>query len=270
MTPPDGTTFCAYEIHEPRDMPIRPAPTEREWMDRFDRRFPYRCLPLVMANQAGWIIPSPTRFTVRWNGGPRKQDLRLWFPKGSRENRIVSHFGGGVLTITIPYLFRTPQGINLWVKGPTNWIKDAIHPLEGIVETDWSVASFTMNWKMTRPGVSVRFQDGEPICMIVPVPRELAERLKPCREPLDNDQELAAAYRAWSRSRDAFNRALARMDDEAIRRGWQKDYVLGRDLQGNRFEHHQTRLHLGEFTRRSPTPLRTPDTSDLGEHGQRL
>ena len=48
---------------------------------------------------------------------------------------MKSHFGEAVLTFSLPYLFRTPRGVNLWVKGPSNWIKDGIQPLEGIVET---------------------------------------------------------------------------------------------------------------------------------------
>lgn len=54
---------------------------------------------------------------------------------------VVSHFGAGVVTFTVPYLFRTPPSYNLHVRGPTNMPKDGIYPLEGIVETDWSQAS---------------------------------------------------------------------------------------------------------------------------------
>ena len=247
MVQPSDTAFYAYETHQQDDMDIQPAPIDRSWMDECQDRFPYRCLPLVLANQAGWVIPSPTRFTVRWSGGPRKQDLRIWFPKGNREKRVQSHFGNGVLTITIPYLFRTPHGINLWVKGPSNWVKDGIAPLEGIVESDWSIATFTMNWKLTRPHHSVRFEKGEPICMIVPVPRGLAEQLQPQRVPLERNKELAAEFQNWRESRNAFNQSLERLEDEAVQRGWQKDYFLGREAGGNRFDQHQTRLLIKEF-----------------------
>jgi hypothetical protein len=244
----DDTTFRAYETHPPQDMEIEPAPVQREWMDQCHERFPYRCLPLVLANQAGWTIPCPTRFTVRWNGGPRKQDLRLWFPKGCRETRIQSHFGYGVLTISLPYLFRTPSGINLWVKGPSNWIKDAIQPLEGIVESDWSSATFTMNWKVTREHHAIRFEKGEPICMVVPWPRGLVEQLRPRREPLAHNKKLAAEFQAWSDNRRAFNRALGAFDEQAAKQGWQKDYFLGRQADGRRFPQHQTHLDVKEFS----------------------
>jgi hypothetical protein len=37
----------------------------------------------------------------------------------------ISHFGSGILTWNVPYLFRTPPGYNLLVRGPANWPKDA-------------------------------------------------------------------------------------------------------------------------------------------------
>jgi len=246
----DDETLYAWEIHrrtELEDMPIDPAPTDRAWMDQTNERYAYRCLPLVMANQAGWILRCPTRVTVRWNGGTRPQDLRLWYPRGKRDDRICSHFGDGVLTFTIPYLFRTPPDINLWVKGPSNSPKDGIQPLEGIVESDWSEFSFTMNWKFTRPDVSVRFEEGEPICMIVPIQRGLAESLQPIRKPLRRNRELKRRYERWRKSRQDFNEGLRNSDEEAVAQGWQRDYMLGRDGDGVNFESHQTRLSLREF-----------------------
>ena len=53
-------------------------------------------------------------------------------------NCATSTFGSGFITFTIPVLFRTPKGINLRLTGPSNWIKDGVQPLDGIVETDWS------------------------------------------------------------------------------------------------------------------------------------
>ena len=107
---------------------------------------------------------------------------------------MVSHFGSGVITFTVPFLFRTPPGINLWVKGPANWIKDGVQALEGVVETDWLASTFTMNWKMTRVCEWVRFEKGEPFCMLVPVPRGLIETLVPRAEPIVANPELLVLF----------------------------------------------------------------------------
>jgi hypothetical protein len=262
----------AYELHQAADMPLSTAPIDRTWMDAAPQRAPYRCLPLTIANQAGWWIPCPASFTATWDGGLGKENVQITFnppaekttlaslfapimvsadqpnPVVQNDPRISSHFGNGVVTISIPYLFRTPRGINLWVKGPTNYIKDGAQPLEGIVETDWLSATFTMNWKLTRPYHAVRFERGEPICMIVPVPRGLAEQLEPLYVPLDSNSELAADYRAWEKSRSTFNADLARLSPDAVKRGWQRDYMQGKSIRGQEAEEHQTRLHLREFT----------------------
>ena len=244
---PNDHTFHAWETHPQTDMSVEPAPSDRDWMDASHQRFAYRCLPLVLANQAGWIIRSPVRVTARWNGGSQLKDLRLWFPKGIPERRILSHFGAGILTFTIPFLFQTPPGVNLWVKGPANHLKDGIQPLEGIVETDWSAATFTMNWKLTRPDHTVRFDVGEPICMIVPQQRGLIEALLPIRKPLLDNAPLLEQYEKWRDSRTAFNAALANQESEAVKQGWQKDYMLGRAASGERVADHQTRLNVREF-----------------------
>lgn len=245
--------FTAYQLHERVEMGIVPAKLERDWMDNANQRFPYRCLPLNMANQHGWFITCPCDFDLYWYGGPALEDLELRSPHAPGPlPGISSHFGYGVLTFSIPYLFRTPPGVNLWVKGPANMPKDGIAPLEGIVETDWATSTFTMNWKTTRPFEWIRFQRGEPICMVVPVQRGLLESLNPNMRLIIDDPVLNAQYLAWNTSRLSFLEGLSKRDPSVVQRGWQKDYFQGKSGEGT-FGGHQTRVDLKEFTpRESP------------------
>ena len=82
-------------------------------------------LPLAIANQMGWEIPSPVGFAARWNGGPGEDAIELRFD-GTRSRFAQSHFGHGVLSFAVGFLFRTPPGHNLWVTGPANRPKDGI------------------------------------------------------------------------------------------------------------------------------------------------
>ena len=116
--------------------------------------------------------------------------------------------------------------------------------LEGIVEADWATATFTMNWKMTRADHDVRFERGEPICMIVPMPRGLVEGLTPRLAPLESDPALRNEYHAWKDSRGEFLDSLG--DDQA--RPWQKHYHRGQTVTGFRFEQHQTKLDVKPFS----------------------
>jgi hypothetical protein len=246
MSDDDKNTFIAYQLHPGAAAAVEPAPINRDWMDSAHLRHPYRCLPLVIANQAGWIMRVTTAFSAYWYGGPNKEDVEIRFD-GPPDNRIVTHFGSGVVTFSVPYLFRTPPGINLWVKGPSNWIKDGVQPLEGVVETDWIASTFTMNWKITRVCEWVRFERGEPFCMLVPVPRGLAEGLAPRKVLIDTEPELKARYVAWEASRKQFIQDLSQLDPTAVKRGWQKDYFQGKTQDGKEFGEHQTRLDLRQF-----------------------
>ena len=244
----EDRAFHAFRLQDLGDMPLVTAPVTRDWMDDTTDRFAYRCLPLAIANQAGWLVLNPVTFSACWDGSPFPDGVTLTFPGGPSDTRITSHFGVGTITFAIPYLFRTPAGINLWVKGPANWIKDGAQALEGVVETDWLPATFTMNWKLTRQNFPVRFDRGDPICMLVPVQRGLAEELEPRTSGLENSPSLADHYLKWRTGRDDFLEALKRREPDATQRGWQRDYMKGLLPNGEHVPEHQTRINLREFT----------------------
>lgn len=102
--------LTAYQLHDRTEFPLELADARRAWMDESPNQFAYRCLPLTIANQAGWIIRTPVSFEVTWNGSG------------------------------IPYeemAFSPEPGYGLLVRGAPNfWVPNA-HPLEGYVETDW-------------------------------------------------------------------------------------------------------------------------------------
>ena len=112
----------------------------------------------------------------------------------------MSHFGSGSLTFHIPYLFRTPPGWNLLARGPSNWPRDGVIALEGLVETDWAVATFTMNWKLTAIDRPVTFEAGEPFCMLVPQRRGDLERFAPRVDDFAADPEISHGFAAWRRA----------------------------------------------------------------------
>ncbi len=150
----DSLQLIAYSCidFEGMEFPIVTATPRRDWMHVKDDNA-YRCLPLTMANQLGWFVLNPAGFVVEWTGDGVRSPVEITFdePLSPRQRHYVEdHFGNGIVTWHIPYLFRTPPGYNLLVRGPANWIKDGIQALEGMIESDWIDATFTMNWKITR------------------------------------------------------------------------------------------------------------------------
>ena len=245
--------FIAFDLHGPqtrgRAVAIETANPSREWMVATESGFANRCLPLRMANQAGWFITNQWEAEAIWNGGASPKDTEVRFlsgiPPDNAEGSLAarSHFGHGILTWTVPYLFRTPPGYNLYVRGPSNWCKDGVCPLDGIVETDWAVATFTMNWKITRPGLPIRFDSGEPISMVFPVRRHDLENMEPEVRDISDDAETAEGYQEWRSSRLFFGEMLR----SSSRPFWQEHYFIGTTPTCKAFDGHQVHLRLKPF-----------------------
>ena len=135
------------------------------------------------------------------------------------------------------------------VRGPANYPKDAVCPLEGVVETDWSSASFSMSWKLTRKLMPVRFEVDEPICMIVPQRRAELEEFAPELRDIASDEDLRRKHEFFLRSRDDLWQAEVAANTAAVERvPPQGDYSRGRHSDGEAgAEDHQTRRHLRPF-----------------------
>jgi uncharacterized protein DUF6065 len=244
--PNDSCAEASLDIlalrHKPTSMRIVPGEPARKWMDATTLRFANRCLPLLIANQQGWDMICDGRFSAVWNGGEHPRDTVVTLGDPEPTEQPFSHFGSGIVTWTIPYLFRTPPGWNLLARGPVNLPKDGISALEGVVETDWTETPFTMNWKLTRPGHQVAFEPGDVICRIVPQRRGELLRFDPSCADIDDVPQTAEHFRAWSASRSDF------AADPSNETDWQKHYFRGETPWGVRAAEHQTRVRLKKFS----------------------
>jgi hypothetical protein len=232
---------------------IVPAARSRGWMNDTADRWANRCLPLVIANEAGWVLLNPHGFEAWWTGESTTEGLTISMDEELPILPLVeSNFGYGILTWAVPYLFRTPPGYNLLARGPSNAPKDGIGPLEGLVETDWAVATFTMNWKFTRPHHRVRFDAGEPYCMIVPQRRGELEAFRPVIRDLATDPETQMGARAFVERRHGTKvRAFvgsysAGSENDGV---WEGDYYRGQYPDGRPAPIHQKHLRLSSFDR---------------------
>lgn len=246
------TTLIAYELQRDAGFELEPAPSDRAWMNATPARFANRCLPLLIANQSGWMLRNNAPVSLTWDGGAGLDAVSIDYLDATPPFRAVSHFGAGIVTWNLPYLFRTPPGYNLLVRGPANWIKDGIHPLEGVVETDWSPATFTLNWQLTRPGLTVAFDGREPLAMLVPQRRGELEEFEPEIRNLQDEPDTSAAHAAWRRDRAQFLNDLKGAQSSALRPGWQRHYFQGRMLDGSTAPSHQTHLRVRGFERTQP------------------
>jgi hypothetical protein len=245
--------FLCY-LHEGWQPLIRPAEPTRAWMDATPEAFAYRCLPLNIANAHGWEILTPAGFEAYWRGGASTADVIIRSDRSMPPaSAPVSLFGQGTLTIHIQGLFRTPPGWNLFAGGSPNSAKDGIAPLSGVIETDWSPYTFTMNWRFTRRNHWVRFEANEPICFIQPTQRDALERMAPKFVALNDNPDAARQFAAWSASRNSFQAKVAEKPPVANADQWQKRYYRGLDMDDKpAVPDHRAKLRLKPFVHAAP------------------
>ena len=225
-----------------------PSPPDRAWMDAFHDRHAYRCLPLSIANTHGWDILCPADVEIEWNGEPAKDDLKVRatgaLPDGLvLDDFLRSHFTRGVVTFHTTYMFRTPPEWSILVSGPFNRPKHGIAPLTGVVESDWLPYPFTMNWIMTAPG-TVAFAKGEPICTIMPIPKNYLGNWDMTIHDIADDPTMRMEHDAFRDARAGFQQRLDAQDPEAMRQAWQRHYFIGRHPDGTMVEGHVNKARL--------------------------
>jgi hypothetical protein len=116
--------LIAYRTGPWPPMRVVTASPSRDWMDATPGGFANRCLPLRIANQAGWFVLNSHALRVTWNGGPELSGLEIESLDGQTAYPATSHFGSGILTWHLPFLFRTPPGFNLG-----SWRRTGLLPL---------------------------------------------------------------------------------------------------------------------------------------------
>lgn len=245
--------ITVYRIEKNKPLPgweFHIASPKREWMDEYIHM--YRCLPMTIANQNGWVIPSPCDIHVVWFGGLDKERMHFWVDADynkdytKKSHWVKCHFIGGVVTFEFDFIIRTNPGTNILVRGAPNFFIDGIVPLEGVVESDWLDYSFTMNWKITTPNKVITFKKGDPICFIQPVPHNYSESFNFEIDFMDNNPELSKRFHAYNGSRTEFQQ---RREEKKEKNVWQKHYFDGKDIITNQpvgSDRHAIKLNLTE------------------------
>lgn len=251
MTTPTGEPWIRLYVRAGATPPrLVPSPAARRWYSHNASR----CLPLVVAGQLGWTLLSPVAFTAVWDGrrDPKGVRLNKRRPRDSRGLYIDSRFGDAIVTIGTGLFVRTSPDVDLLVKAVPNVPKDGVGLLEGLIETDWFEGSLTVNLRLTRPGLTVRWEAGEPLCQLVPYPRGWIERFRP--ELVDDGDDHATFFVAAERWKDDRIELL-----DMLRAGHQPPYD-GRYRRGIRHDgvaappSHRPKLSVRPFPKVEPAP----------------
>jgi hypothetical protein len=244
---------------------VRPARAKRQWMDDFQDRHAYRCLPLSIANVFGWEVLCPIPLEIRWNGGMAVEDIEVIGLKELPGAAPVDHFcrsnfSRGIITFHLDYVIETEPDWVLLATGPFNDPKPTAAPLTGIIESDWLPYPFTMNWQLTQPGIT-RFDESEPFCFFLPVPKRVLSNTELQIHRLADDPELEARHNQFRDARNDFMQRIRAGDRDAIKEAWQRHYFVGRHPDGVLAPEHLNKLRLNE-----PVDMRGPIEAAAGRH----
>jgi hypothetical protein len=225
--------FKAEDLHTIIDFPDK----KRDW---FKPNF-YRCLPLTIANQYGFVLKSQYDIIVTWDGGDNNEAISFSFTEPIEEinrkfPRIASHFGSGVFTLDVPFTLRTPPGINLMTINTPNSILSNITVMTGVIESDNLRRNFTFNFKIEKPNVTTFIPKGSPLATIIPVPRYFVENFK-----LENAENIFSEELVIEEVQARTDAVIQRQEliKENPEYGIDRNYLNGIDVYQNKFPDHQ-------------------------------
>lgn len=228
----DFHTFTKDRVSNVLSKPTK----KRSW---FTPHF-YRCLPLVIGNQYGFIVTTEFNFSFQWNGGDGVNDTYFDFDMPQEEvdklsPSISTHFGHGIITVNLPFTLRTPPGINIMTINPPNYIIPNITPMTGVVETDNLRRNFTFNLKIQIPNIKVEVPKGAPIAAFIPVPRYFSDRFElKFAEELFSEEKIEEEIKTREDFLKHRNEVEPTLPNKVGR-----FYFNGKDVYGNKFLDHQ-------------------------------
>ena len=231
----------SYKIFE-----IRPQSTQRDWMNvnvniGFKKYHPsfgptYKCLPLKIGNELGWSIHCMVDFSCIWNGKIEDRDGVLVKIDDKYKKVAATHFGNGIITLPIPYIFKTEKNYGIYVRGPTNFYKEYVQYLDAVIETDWLNYPFTYNIKINKANHEIFFKKGEPICSFIPIKLKNINSSILEIENIESNKQLNNFVKKYSENRSYKYNELTKINyekeqkNESLKYTWMKDYFLGGGL----------------------------------------
>lgn len=222
----------------------------RDWFTKHH----YFCLPLTIANQLGFAVVSLFDFSVKWDGGNKKDSVIIKSDQimepgvfGSEKQKVYSWFGEGTFTIAHDFIINTPPNINLFVTQPTNSFIPGCMTMSALIETDNLVRDFTFTLKITIPNIEFNIKKGDILALMIPMERYFPESfdLKNAFEIFDIEVLRGSFESVLHMAKGDFElyqeNGFFNVLPEEEKRSL-GSYYLGKDSYGNDFPSHQKTL----------------------------
>ncbi len=197
--------YLLTNTHE-KKFQIVPLKIHRDWMNKTQEKFAYKCLPLNVANQYGWAVVSPCDFKVSWYGGTHEENVEVFDIPDEYSACIQSHFGDATFTINPDFIIQTPENYSIYIRGIPNKEYGILKPLDAIVETDWLPFTFTYNFKFMESGI-YEFKKGDLLFCFFPILRNTVENFEIISQNIEENPQLNNDFKEFATARqDALNK----------------------------------------------------------------
>ena len=198
----------------------------------------YYCLPLVIGNQYGYGVKTLEDVVLRWDGGRGIDALAIKVYGDNQLQRWESNFGDGIVTLQLPFYFRTPNGVNMMTMDPPNFCHHGFTNLNGVIETDNLRRDFSFNIKITREREQVRIPKGTIVSAFMPIPRYFVDGFEMVdASKFYTEEQIQAEHDQGQKFTD-----LRNGEDKGKPHDSGRLYYKGFDADGNKFPDHQTKV----------------------------
>ena len=248
----DGPELVAYTLHDDPDVPLLPGPVARAWMEETAERYANRCLPLLIANQSGWLLLNPSTVFLTWDGSPGLAGVTIEYdgpepadPGDQPLRPRHRHLQPALPVPDQPRLepvgqrpLELPDRRALRVGGRGGdrlGDRDLHHELAADDQACGQCCQPASRWPWSCHNAAASWRASGPAC----------GRWRPThrwRRPSGRGSRVAPSSCATCRLRGR----------SAARRKWEKDYFRGRGVDGENAGRHQTRLRVAEFGPATP------------------
>jgi hypothetical protein len=207
----------------------------------------YKCLPLSIGNMQGFAFSVPFEFTVVWDGSLKKEGLQIYVNEDTIDDEIkdmnhvflMSSFGHGILTVSIPVILKTPPGVNLMTIAPPNFPVPGISPMTGVVEADNLRFTFTLNFKIDIANTPIKVTKNYPIMGILPIPRYFCDSFSLVNAYDIFDKDLVEEERTIAEENTVNRTNQNKVFEESGKVVADRLYYNGVDIRMNKFKDHQ-------------------------------
>ena len=174
--------------------------TKRDWWEKVDgktRDLAHFCLPLMMANGAGYYLRSSCHFTCEWDG-KSDTNAKINIIDKAPHGVVDDHSTYGGFTIQSAVNIQTEnEGDYIWIKQIPNMYRPWFYPMEALIESWWGAGGATAGLVclLNRPG-KFEMKIGDPIAQMILVSKsDLESNL------VFNDTPMEESY-VWQKRRN--------------------------------------------------------------------